>query len=58
MRPKSKALPVSAYTCQPTATVSIWNPIIVATRANQKMTNGRCPDRDSESGVAEGFNQD
>jgi hypothetical protein len=33
-RPRSQALPVSSYICQPTATISIWLPVVPKIRAN------------------------
>ncbi|MCY1295769.1 hypothetical protein D9M68_553630 [compost metagenome] len=40
-RPRSSTLPVRLYICQPMATVSIWKPLAVNTRANQKARKGR-----------------
>ena len=38
-RPRSQALPVRSYICQPTATISIWLPVVPARRAYQKRMN-------------------
>ena len=40
-RPKSQALPVSSYICQPTATSSIWLPVAPNRRANHMRMNAR-----------------
>ena len=41
-RPRSQALPVRSYICQPTATISIWLAVVPARRANQKRMKSRC----------------
>ena len=43
--PRSQALPVSAYICQPTATIIIWLAMVPATRARQNAMKTRKLDR-------------